>query len=211
MSTSQTKNGGIRQKNQKMILKAAEEEFEKYGFGGARMQRIADRADLPKANIHYYYKNKSELYQAVLSGVVKLWNDAFDRIDINDAPNEALELYIRTKLEYSRTNPAAARIFSNEVISGAPHLRKYLRTELRLWVSERAGVIQHWIDEGKVDAVDPYHLIFLIWGATQHYADYNAQITSILGRNRLSKKDYQQVGDSLVHIILKGCGLKEPL
>ena len=33
------------------ILRAAETEFEKYGFNGARMQRIADTAGVPKANI----------------------------------------------------------------------------------------------------------------------------------------------------------------
>lgn len=48
----------IRAHNQAVILKAAEEEFVLKSFRGATMQGIADRAGLPKANVHYYFKNK---------------------------------------------------------------------------------------------------------------------------------------------------------
>ena len=41
----------IRAHNQAVILAAAEEEFVLQGFRGATMQGIADRAELPKANI----------------------------------------------------------------------------------------------------------------------------------------------------------------
>lgn len=48
----------IRAHNQALILTAAEEEFVLQSYRGATMQGIADRAGLPKANIHYYFKNK---------------------------------------------------------------------------------------------------------------------------------------------------------
>ena len=44
------------------ILVAAKAEFAQYGFEGARMQRVADRAALPKPNIHYHFKSKQQLY-----------------------------------------------------------------------------------------------------------------------------------------------------
>jgi TetR/AcrR family transcriptional regulator len=201
-------NGGrIRARNQLRILKAAEREFDQNGFGGARMQRIADRAGLPKANIHYYYRNKQELYEAVLNGIVGMWNEAFDRININDDPATALASYIRTKMDYSRTHPAAARIFTGEIMRGAPHLRRYLRGDLRDWIADRARVIRHWIREGRMDDVDPLHLIFLIWSATQHYADYQVQISALSNKRRLARADYDGAADSLVRIILAGCGL----
>lgn len=202
--------GRIRARNQQRILKAAEEEFDCHGYGGARMQRIADRAGLPKANIHYYYRNKLELYRAVLGAVVALWNAAFDRIGTDDDPAAALAAYIRTKMEYSRTHPAAARIFTGEIMRGAPNLDDYLRGELGAWVDQRAAVIQHWIDNGKMDDIEPRHLIFLIWSATQHYADYAAQIKALYRRRTLKRSDFDDAADSLVRIILKGCGLSPP-
>lgn len=210
MAVNPTRKGTIREENQKRILLAAVDEFEKHGFGGARMQRIADRAEMPKANIHYYYKNKLELYLAVLNDITQLWNNAFDRIDVNDDPATALEVYIRAKLEYSRTNPAAARIFSSEIIQGAPHLRHYLKSDLRDWVNDRASVIRHWHETGKIRVDNPVSLIFLIWSATQHYADYHAQIAAIYGKERLSTRDFQLAADSLVDMILRACGLERP-
>ena len=51
----------IRAQNQALILSAAEEEFVLQSYRGATMQGIADRAGLPKANIHYYFKNKKNI------------------------------------------------------------------------------------------------------------------------------------------------------
>lgn len=47
------------------ILIAANKVFHKSGFAGARMQEIADEAGINKAMLHYYHKNKQQLFQAV--------------------------------------------------------------------------------------------------------------------------------------------------
>ena len=77
--------GRIRQQNQSLIFDAAQAEFVKFGFKGASVKRIAERAGLPRANIHYYYKNKAELYTAVLNDIVQTWNSSFDTIKAEDA------------------------------------------------------------------------------------------------------------------------------
>jgi AcrR family transcriptional regulator len=61
------------------ILQAAQQEFIKEGFAGARMQRIADHIGVTKAMIHYYFKTKQHLFEEVfqqasentLSGLLK--------------------------------------------------------------------------------------------------------------------------------------------
>jgi TetR/AcrR family transcriptional regulator len=30
--------------------------------------------------------------------------------------------------------------------------------------------------------VDPHHLIFAIWATTQHYADFDAQVSAVMGK-----------------------------
>lgn len=50
--------GRIRQQNEEIILKAAEDEFARHGFKGTSMNAIALKAGLPKANLHYYFTNK---------------------------------------------------------------------------------------------------------------------------------------------------------
>ena len=47
------------------ILDAAISVFHKKGMAGARMQEIADEANINKAMLHYYYRNKQRLFEAV--------------------------------------------------------------------------------------------------------------------------------------------------
>src|SRR3569623_2831782 len=51
---------------QGIILAAARDEFAECGLGGARMDRIAERAGLNKRLIYYYFEDKEKLFQAVL-------------------------------------------------------------------------------------------------------------------------------------------------
>ncbi|WP_282348469.1 TetR/AcrR family transcriptional regulator [Pseudomonas sp. PS01301] len=197
----------IRQKNEEAILKAAEDEFARHGFKGTSMNTIALNVGLPKANLHYYFTNKLGLYIAVLSNIIELWDSTFNTLSAEHDPAQALTRYIRAKMEFSRRQPLASRIFAMEIISGGECLTEYFNQDYRSWFTGRAAVFQAWIDAGKMDPVDPVHLIFLLWGSTQHYADFATQICRVTGQARLTREDFEQAGDNLIRIILKGCGL----
>lgn len=47
------------------ILNAAKRVFENKGMSGARMQEIADEAKINKSLLHYYYRSKQLLFEAV--------------------------------------------------------------------------------------------------------------------------------------------------
>ena len=53
-------------RSQNTILAAARDEFAEFGMGGARMDRIAERAGLNKRLIYYYFEDKEKLFEAVL-------------------------------------------------------------------------------------------------------------------------------------------------
>ena len=205
--TEEPSNAGrVRQKNQSIILQAAEQEFLEHGYKGASLKRVAERADIPRANVHYYYKNKDALYAAVLSHILTLWDTA--TITDEDDPKEVLTNYIRAKVKFSQSNPEASRIFASEIIHGAPRLLEYLETDFREWTDRVTGVFRQWIADKKLDPVDPHHLMFLIWGSTQHYADFGIQICAALNKSDLTDEDYDVAANTLVHIIIKGCGIK---
>ncbi|WP_122315897.1 TetR/AcrR family transcriptional regulator [Pseudomonas cichorii] len=201
----------IRQKNEEAIIKAAEDEFARHGFKGTSMNAIALKAGLPKANLHYYFTNKLGLYVAVLSNIIELWDSTFNALSVEDDPAQALAGYIRAKMEFSRRNPQASRIFAMEIISGGECMSTHFSQDYRTWFQGRAAVFQAWIDAGKMDPIDPVHLIFLLWGSTQHYADFATQICQVTGRSRLTRQDMDDAGSNLIQIILKGCGLTPPV
>ncbi|WP_437395438.1 TetR/AcrR family transcriptional regulator [Flagellimonas lutimaris] len=57
---------------EEQILKAAKSIFQTKGMDGARMQEIADKAGINKAMLHYYYRSKQLLFEAVFKNAFSL-------------------------------------------------------------------------------------------------------------------------------------------
>ena len=199
--------GQIRQTNEAVILAAAERVFAGAGFGGATMAAIAEAARLPKANLHYYFGNKQELYRGVLARTLKDWLAPTDVITPSADPRSAIERYIRAKMAFSAQRPHASKVFANELLHGAPVVKALLSTELRQLVAAKAAVIDGWIAQGRMARVDAVHLFFTIWAATQTYADFDVQVGAVLGRRALSARDHARATDHVVSLLLRGCGL----
>jgi len=197
-----------RAKIEAKILAAAEAVFAEHGFSGAAMSEIARRAGIPKPNLHYYCKTKEELYRRVMDRILDLWLGTADEIRAESDPAEALAHYIAAKIDLARRRPLASRVFANELIHGAPQLSGFLETELKDWVARKAKVIDGWVKAGKMQPVDPKHLFFMLWAATQTYADFAVQIAAVLGRKSLKPADYDAAARQTTEIVLRGLGLK---
>ncbi|QJQ96599.1 MULTISPECIES: TetR/AcrR family transcriptional regulator [Halomonadaceae] len=197
-----------RLRNEKAILEAAERVFACHGYRGASVQAIAEAAGLPKSNVLYYVGSKRKLYVTLLERMMARWNVMLDDISVDDDPAEVLEAFIRSKMQLTRDHPQGSRLFAAEILGGAPFLAEYLQGELRDWVEARAEIFEQWAERGLMDPVDPIWLIFLIWSATQHYADFEPQVLGITGRQHLGDEDYRRITDFLCRVILKGCGVR---
>lgn len=194
----------IREENEKAILLAAESVFAEYGYAGASTGRIAELAGIPKANLHYYFPTKEELYRRIIENIFNIWLEAAGSFDSYDDPVEALTRYIHTKMEISRSHPMGSKIWANEIIQRAPIIQDYLETTLRDWTASRVAAIEGWIAEGKLAPVDPNYLLYMIWATTQHYADFGHQITTLNGGRELSEAQWEKAKDSVTTIILRG-------
>lgn len=197
----------IRQHNESAILRAAERVFARAGFSGATMADIAEEAGLPKANLHYYFGSKADLYRAVLDAVLHDWLAPLEVITPDADPAEAFASYIRLKMALAAERPDASRVFANELIHGAPVVLDLLRTDLRDQVLEKAAVVDGWVAAGRMAPVDSTHLFFTIWAATQTYADFDVQVRAVLKRDTLRPADRQRATEHVVQLILRGCGL----
>lgn len=210
-AVSATPESPSRERVESNILLAAEQVFSQYGYRGASLQVIADRAGLPKANILYYMGSKQALYIRLLNRMMSRWNEVLEDITPDSDPATVLSDFIRTKMLLGQRYPDGSKLFAAEILAGAPFLNDYLAGELRDWVASRAAIIRQWSAQGKMDDIDPRWLIFLIWSATQHYTEYSAQVSGILGRDALSDDDLESISAFLEHVILKGCGLSLPV
>ncbi|WP_297795627.1 TetR/AcrR family transcriptional regulator [uncultured Eudoraea sp.] len=79
-------------KTEHIILEAAKRVFQNKGMDGARMQEIADEANINKAMLHYYYRSKQQLFEAVFNTAFALLAPQLNAI-LND--DSSVEVKIR--------------------------------------------------------------------------------------------------------------------
>jgi TetR/AcrR family transcriptional regulator len=190
------------------ILKAAEKVFAQQGLKGSRLFEIANEAGLPKANLLYYFESKEDIYRAVCQDILETWLGALGEISADDNPKKAIESYIKLKMDLSFSRPNASKVFALEIIAGAPVIGDYLKKDLKSWVDRQAIVFKTWQSRGEMVSISPQHVFFMIWAMTQTYADFNTQITAVLGVEEIGKADYSSAVETVTEVLLSGLRMK---
>jgi TetR/AcrR family transcriptional regulator len=194
----------IQREKQDIILDAALGIFSLHGFRGATIDQIAEAAGMSKPNLLYYFASKEEIHRRLMTEMLDLWLDPLRELDAEGDPIPELRSYIRRKIEMARDFPRESRLFANEMLQGAPHAIDVLEGELKQLVDNKARVIETWMEQGKLTRTDPYHLIFSIWATTQHYADFDVQVRSVLGKDRGGDGRFEDAARYLEHLFMDG-------
>jgi|WetSurMetagenome_2_1015567.scaffolds.fasta_scaffold45270_3 TetR/AcrR family transcriptional regulator len=108
------------------ILVAARAEFIERGLRGARMQSIADRGGVNKALLHYYFRSKEKLYQAVLQDIMRtLLGAVRAELPVETGQDDLRSLLRQVVTAYIKTlqkNPDFPRFMLREIVDGGDHL-----------------------------------------------------------------------------------------
>lgn len=200
----------IRESNEAHLLACAEAVFAERGLEGASTAMIAERAGLPKANLHYYFPTKLALYRRVLEDLFEDWHRAADTFEGNDDPVAAISGYVRVKMELSRRRPLGSKVWANEIIHGAEHMQDILTQRVKPWLDSRVTVIDDWIARGLLAPVNAQTLMYMIWATTQHYADFDAQIIALGGKRALTQKAFDASTEEVVQLVIRACGAVSP-
>lgn len=186
------------------ILTAALALFSQFGMHGTSLDKVAEGADVSKTNLLYYFPSKEALYIAVLKDILEVWLAPLRALREDQQPLEAIRDYIRLKLEVSRDHPQASRLFCMEMLQGAPLLKGELEGDLKGLVDEKSAVIEGWINQGKLAAVEPHHLIFMLWATTQHYADFSTQVEAVTGQTLSDEGFFNQTVENVQRMVIEG-------
>ncbi|MDP5252756.1 MULTISPECIES: HTH-type transcriptional regulator RutR [unclassified Vibrio] len=189
---------------QNHILTSALKVFSRYGYYGTTIEQIVQEADISKANLFYYFKSKEALYLKILENILTDWLAPIRGFDVDEDPYQALSNYIRLKLELSRDQPEASKLFCFEIMQGAPIFGDYLSGPLKSLIKEKTAVMNLWMEQGKLKPIEPEHLIFMIWSTTQHYADFQVQIQAITGKNLSDKRFFESTCREIQSMIFSG-------
>ncbi len=194
----------IQIENEVKILDAALDVFSTYGFRGATVDMIAEKAGMSKPNLLYYFRRKQDIYQAVLERTLEMWLAPLVNMDANGEAIPQIIAYLRAKLELSRTHQQESRLFAMEVLQGAPILDEVLRNDLKAVVEAKVTTLKSWMAAGKIATIDPYHLIFIFWATTQHYADFDTQVRAVIGAGLEDEHVRVTAEETLLKLIVDG-------
>ncbi len=88
------------------ILDAAHAVFLRRGTAGARMQEVADEAGVNKALLHYYFRNKEQLGQAVFRRALQaLLPQAMGTMESDLSLEEKVRRIVELEVDILRANP----------------------------------------------------------------------------------------------------------
>jgi len=110
------------------ILVAAREVFIAKGFEGARMQEIADQAGINKALLHYYFRSKDKLFEAVFSEVAgKLFPAMAQILNAELGVREKISFLVKIYLKGISENPYIPAFVLNTLNTKPERFLNYIK------------------------------------------------------------------------------------
>lgn len=149
------------------ILTAALNEFAQEGMSGARTDHIARAAHVNKALLYYYFKDKEELYGAVLDQVFSGLSERIVEVLERDLPpREKVLAYAGAHFDYIASSPLYPRVVQREMMragrKGSPHIRRIVERYLRPILARLAELLRAGMESGEFRRVDAMHFVFSI-------------------------------------------------
>jgi TetR/AcrR family transcriptional regulator len=120
------------------IFEAATEVFVDKGMDGARMQDIASHAGINKALLHYYYRTKDQLFNAVFEMIAgKILKKFAPVFDESLTLEEKIRFFYKEHITFLQENPKLPGFILNEINRNPARIKKLLRNIHfeKLWIN----------------------------------------------------------------------------
>lgn len=148
------------------ILDVAAEVFAATGFEGARVDQIAERADVNKAMLYYHVGDKDVLYATVMLETI---DDALSRLDRAAAASRSAEGRLRSVIstiaDAARRHPHFPPLMLREIASGGATLPDRVVERMRLVFQAVSEALEAGAKSGEFHAVDPVATHMFIAGS----------------------------------------------
>ena len=110
------------------IFESATEVFIEKGMDGARMQDIADHAGINKSLLHYYYRTKDHLFNAVYEMIAgQMFKKFAPVLDENLSLEEKIRFFFREHIAFMQKNPRLPAFLLNEFHRNPERIRKLIQ------------------------------------------------------------------------------------
>ena len=110
------------------IFEAATDVFIEKGMDGARMQDIANHAGINKSLLHYYYRTKNHLFNAVFEKIAGQMFKKFAPV-FNEklSLEEKIRFFFREHITFLQKNPRLPAFLLNEINRNPARIKKLIQ------------------------------------------------------------------------------------
>ncbi|QIA09192.1 TetR/AcrR family transcriptional regulator [Draconibacterium halophilum] len=144
------------------ILSAAQNVFVRKGMDGARMQEIADEAGINKALLHYYFRSKQQLFEAIFKSVFgKIMPNIMLMATSEKSIEEKLGAFIENYIDILMKNPFLPTFILKEIHRDPEFLAGMIK-ESGLQPELIISMFKQEMDNGNIRKMDPRDLIINI-------------------------------------------------
>ena len=141
------------------ILEAAKTVFVAKGMDGARMQEIADKAGINKALLHYYFRSKEKLFEAVFVEILSKLIPDISELLLSELPLfDKIRKFTQHYIDTIRENPLIPVFILHELNrepEGIARTFKSMGIQPQIFIDE----VNREIEKGEIIQIDPLHLI----------------------------------------------------
>ncbi len=193
------------QKPEEKILSAAIKEFAEFGLAGARVDRIAVRADVNKAMIYYYFRSKENLYQAIINRYfTRIGKLLEEKIKPEDSPELVFSKLAQSYDSVFERHGEFVPIFLREVASGGERVREALIDILmeKGLAAKLRGIIEEGKRKGVFRDIDTKQAIISFVGMNLYYLIMSPLVNSVLDikdEKKFRRKRQKEVVDLFLH------------
>src|SRR5512140_2290394 len=149
------------------ILEVSEQVFAEKGYAAARLEDVAAGVGIRRASLVYYFRDKRELYDAVLSDMLGELLDRYQTVLREPAPlPQRIEAIVDAWVGYVAERPAVAHLLLREAADGSQDRVFTAAGRGAAVIAALTSAIQEGQGQGLFHPIDPVHFIFTIVGAT---------------------------------------------
>jgi len=146
--------------SEQAILIAAERIFVARGYDGARMQEIADAAGINKAMLHYYFRSKDRLFDAVFKSIIQRALPPLLEGLGSDLPlGLKIRKFVKSYLEILSRHPETARFVLHELHRRPGNAESIIRLQAEPMRQALARQLEEAASSGRIRPVAPESLI----------------------------------------------------
>jgi len=144
---------------EQLILQAARKVFIEKGMEGARMQEIADEAGINKALLHYYFRSKDKLFQAVFLEAFQKFLPQIEMLINSELPFiQKLEIFINNYITIIIENPYIPGFILHELTQNPQRMAELMKNQVVI-MPEFLEQLQNEIKNGVIKPFDPKQIL----------------------------------------------------